>query len=77
MDTVSKILLCLLAIQSALIIALHFFYSREIQLLLNKLMSRDYADYKRATDPIPPREQPAQPLPPPEDMSVLQNFQLP
>lgn len=77
MDIGTKILLFLVVLQAACIVAQHIFYSREIHALLNKLMSRDYAEYKRANDPIaaPPRAEAMPPIP--EDLSILNNFQLP
>jgi hypothetical protein len=77
-DIVFKLVLVLCAVLIAVIIAQHFFYMREINKLINKLMSRDYFDYSRAEKPL--AEQPKKDAPPelPEDLSILQNnFQLP
>lgn len=77
MDIAIKVLLGVIVVQTVIIVAQHVFYSREIHALLNKLMSRDYAEYKRANDPIvaPPRAEAMPPIP--EDLSILNNFQLP
>ena len=77
MDIGTKILLFLVVLQAACIVAQHIFYSREIHALLNKLMSRDYAEYKRANDPFVPPAKEQLPPPIPEDLSILNNFQLP
>jgi hypothetical protein len=77
-DIVFKLVLVLCAVLILVIIAQHFFYMREINKLINKLMSRDYFDYSRVEKPLAekPKKDAAPELP--EDLSILQNhFQLP
>ena len=75
-DTVSKFLLVACALEFLVIIALHIFYSRQIQKLLDKLMSRDYREYHSVT--APPKKNERIELPEtPEDLRVLQGFQIP
>lgn len=51
-----------------------WFYTRQIQKLVDKLMSRSYHEYKNATAPpvvrLPPEAEP------PEDLRPLQDFQM-
>ena len=77
MDIVAKYLLVLVVVQSVIIFALHFFYNWQVHKLLDKLMSRDYRDYH--TTIAPPKKEPKVPVMPevPEDLRVLQGFQIP
>jgi hypothetical protein len=68
---VVTVLLC------AIVVWQQYFYTSQIQKLIDKLMSRDFSDYKRTIDPPKAAPKHQEPLPYPEDMSVLQNFQLP
>lgn len=79
MDTVSKVLLVTCGLQFGVIIALHFFYSHQIQKLLDKLMSRDYRDYHTVHAPSKKESQDKIKLPDgiPEDLRTLQGFQIP
>lgn len=77
MDTSSKILLGIIVVQGAVIVAQHLFFSHEIHKLIDKLMSRDFADYKRAASPPEPVKPPTPDYGPPEDLSTLQSPQLP
>lgn len=75
MDIGSKIAIA----EFFVIIALHFFYSREIHKLLDKLMSRDYRDYHSVS--AAPKESNGikvqLPTEVPEDLRSLQGFQIP
>lgn len=75
MDIGSKIAIA----EFLVIIALHFFYSREIHKLLDKLMSRDYRDYHSVSAaPKEPNGIKVQlPTEVPEDLRSLQGFQIP
>lgn len=51
-----------------------WFFTRQIQLLVDKLMSRSFAEYQQANTPIPPRNVVQVPPPIPEDLRTLQPF---
>lgn len=53
-----------------------WFYSRQIQKLVDKLMSRNYADYQHAQTPTAPVVRIPTEAEPPEDLRTLQEFQL-
>lgn len=75
MDIVSKIAIA----EFFVIIALHFFYSRQIHKLLDKLMSRDYRDY-HSVSAAPKKDNGIKvqlPNEVPEDLRSLQGFQIP
>lgn len=77
MDSLSKTLLIVCLAQAGCIIALHFFYSREIHKLLDKLMSRDYQNYHTTVAPPKKEARAPEPFEVPEDLRVLQGFQIP
>jgi hypothetical protein len=54
-----------------LIVFQQAFYLRQIQKLIDKLMSRDLTEYQRAVTPTPPREKQPEYQPFAEDLSVL------
>ncbi len=60
---------------AALLIWQQVFFTKQIQLMINKLMSRDYADYERVATPAPPRPI-IVPSEAPEDFRPLQEFNL-
>lgn len=78
MDIAIKILSGMAVVLTVIIVVQHFFYMREINRLIDKLMSRDFSEYKRAVEPsIPTGTRPEANHDVPEDLRVLQNFQLP
>jgi hypothetical protein len=77
MDGASKFFLTLCIAEFLVIIALHVLHSWHVHKLLNKLMSRDYRDYHTTASPPEPIKR-AAPVPDvPEDLRVLQGFQIP
>lgn len=79
MADVTKFLILFCLLQMVCIIALHIFYSHQIQKLLDKLMSRDYRDYHTVHAPSKKESQDKIKLPDgiPEDLRTLQGFQIP
>lgn len=77
MAAYDKILLAVFATLLVLLVAQHFFFLRQIQKLVDKLMSRDFHDYQRSIEKpeIKPRVQ--LPIDPPEDLGSLHGFQIP
>jgi hypothetical protein len=77
MDGASKFFLTLCIAEFLVIIALHVLHNWHVHKLLNKLMSRDYRDYHSTV--VPPQPVKREPLPQdiPEDLRVLQGFQIP
>jgi hypothetical protein len=63
------VLILIIAFQAA-------FYSFQINKLLNKLMSRNYFEYEQANKPQDVKVQLPKPDEVPEDLRVLQGFEL-
>lgn len=76
MDFAVKLLIFLCAVQSVLLILGSWFYSNQIHKLLDKLMSRDFHSYHSSIAP-PKKEAIKIPTEVPEDLRVLQGFQIP
>jgi len=58
----------------ALVAWQQFFFSQQIQKLIDKLMSRSFTEYQRAQEPLPPRVQAVPDIP--EDLRALQEFKI-
>lgn len=76
MDFAVKFLTIVCALELGVIVVTHWFYSRQIHKLLDKLMSRDYQTYHATVAP-PKKETIRIPTEVPEDLRVLQGFQIP
>ena len=76
MDIVVKFLFLIVVVETGLLVALHVFYNYHIHKLLNKLMSRDFRDYNTVAKPKERLEVKLD-TDIPEDLRVLQGFQIP
>ncbi len=61
---------------TALIVFQQVYFMRQIQKLVDKLMSRDFSEYQTAVTPKPPRAKVQETAPLPEDLRVLQGFHI-
>lgn len=61
----------------AIIIFQQCFYLKQIQKLVDKLMSRSYMEYQQTNQPVVTREVPQETPPLPEDLRTLQPFTVP
>lgn len=78
MDVAGKLLLGICVFEGVLLIAQQVVHQWHVHKLLNKLMSRDFHDYHKAIKPEAPKPQAMQvDLNVPEDLRVLQGFQIP
>lgn len=74
----AKVLLILCIAEFVALIAMAVVYNLHVHKLLNKLMSRDYRDYHTTVAPPQAPKRDAVSMPDiPEDLRVLQGFQLP
>lgn len=56
---------------AGLLVFQQIYFMRQIQKLVDKAMSRDFAEYHRVTQPVPERPKLPDYSPPPEDLNVL------
>lgn len=61
---------------TALIVFQQVYFMRQIQKLVDKLMSRDFQEYQTAVTPKKERPKVSEPQPLPEDLRVLQGFHI-
>ena len=72
MGTEIWLLMGLVLVLVGVIIHQQIFFTKQIQRLVDKLMSRDFTTYVQATKPPPPRVM--LPIGEPEDLSALNEF---
>lgn len=76
MTAVLYVLLTVVVALIALVIYTQVFFFRQTQLLVNKIMSGDYHAYVRSEKPADIAQRVPAPPDPPEDLRILQGFQL-
>jgi len=65
--------LMVIALLMGIIVYQQWFFMRQVQELVNKLMSRSFMEYKNTVEPPPPRVKIDDSVP--EDLRALQEFQ--
>lgn len=63
-----------IAVLIGIVSAQQIFYMRQIQKLIDKIMSRSYTEYEKAKEPPPVRVKVSNDIP--EDLRPLQEFQM-
>lgn len=68
----TEVLLAILVLQTVFIAWQQYFFTKQIQVLVDKLMSRSFREYDSVKNPPPAK--PQLPDPPGEDLRILSNI---